>query len=47
MKAASSDGSAPAGGLPATGGVPARDTDTAYGDRAVLARGQAGSGVLR
>jgi hypothetical protein len=47
MKAASSDGSAPAGGLAATSGVPALDTDTAYGDRAVLARGQAGSGVLR
>ena len=47
IKAASSDGPARAGGLPATGGVPARDTDTAYGDRAVLARGQAGSGVLR
>jgi hypothetical protein len=47
MKAASSDGPAPAGGLPATGGVPAGDADTAYGDRAVLARGQAGSGVLR
>jgi hypothetical protein len=47
MKAASSDGPAPAGGLPATGGVPARDTDTAHGDRAVLVGGQAGSGVLR
>jgi hypothetical protein len=47
MKAPSNDGPAPAGGLPATGGVPARDTDTAYGDRAVLARGQAGGGVLR
>jgi hypothetical protein len=47
MKAGSSDGPAPAGGLPATSGVPARDTDTAYGDRAVLARGQAGSRVLR
>ena len=46
MKAASSDGPARAGGL-ATGGVPARDTDTAYGDPAVLARGQAGSGALR
>jgi hypothetical protein len=36
IKAASSDGPAPAG-----------DADTAYGDRAVLACGQAGSGVLR
>jgi hypothetical protein len=47
MKAASSDGRTPAGGLPATGGVPARDTNMAYGDRAVLTRGQAGSGGLR
>ncbi len=39
------DAPAPAGSLGAAGGVPARDTGTTFGDRAVLVGGQADSGT--